>query len=185
MKTVHLFSIFFRNLFALLFIALISPINLSGQTNKQNTPPVIKVNATGNINAIKEKADQTYLYAEQSNKASTLTEAKTSARHALVLLEEIKQTIINTQTTFAPLLTTDCNKKCGKLLNSISGDLIDMQNKTSWATHKVNKIISTNEYAEIKPAAAEVMSEIKKMESLITETISNIVLVDTELNRTE
>lgn len=178
-------DIFFRNAFATISITLLATLSGWGQTVRNNTPPSGISNITTYANSIKEKADQTYLYAEQSHKASTLTEAKTSARHALVLLEEIKQTIINTQTTFAPLLTTDCNKKYGKLLNSISGDLNDMQNKTSWATHKVNKIISTNEYAEIKPAAAEVMSEIKKMESLITETISNIVLVDTELNRTE
>ncbi|MBI2270084.1 MAG: hypothetical protein HYU69_06950 [Bacteroidetes bacterium] len=179
MKTVHLFSIFFRNLFILLFIALISPINLSGQTKNNN---ISFVNITTNINTIKGKADQTYRYAERSYNADNLNEGKISAKQALLLLEEMKATITNAQTNFEPLLTSDNNKKHGKFLNSIASDLMDIQNKTSWAIHKANKIISTNEFDEVKPAAAEVMSETKKIETILAEATANITLADRELS---
>lgn len=175
-------NIFFRNSFATLSITLLATLCAWGQTVSNNTPPSGISHITPYANSLKEKAAQAYLYAERSHRADNLNEAKASARHALGLLEEIKITITDTQTAFDPLITTDSHKKYAKLLISISSDLIDMQNKTSWATHKVNKIISTNEFDEVKSAAAEVMSEIKKMESLLAETISNIALVDHELN---
>lgn len=136
----------------------------------------------GYLNTMKNKTDQIYTNAEQAAAATTINAANASGRSALVILEEAKGISKNAQTAFDALSTPENKNKCGRHLTSIASDLLDLQNKIHWETLEANKIVKFNEMDEIKYAANEMMTEIKKMNDDIAEAIVSLGLIDKELN---
>lgn len=171
---------FFRHSFVTLsFFVLSAAINLYGQAGNIDHP-ISTENIRTYIYGIKEKTDQARNSAQRTFNAININEAKISAKQTLLLLEEFKEIIKNSQTALGILSNTE-NIKCGKHFNSIASDLIDLHNKIKWAAYNANKISSTNESHAINTLAAEVISESKKMEAIVAGTFGSLEMIDQEL----
>jgi hypothetical protein len=186
MKTIFSPLKFSRGLLVVtLTITLSYSIDLHGQDNGISAKPISTDNIRTYVNAIKEKADQVHAYAEQAYNANTVKDANSIAKQALLVLEDAKNITKNAQTALDVLSTAENKNKCGRYLTSIASDIFDLQNKIEWATHEAGKIVKLNELSEIKHSATEVMTETKKMNDDVAETITTLALTDRELNAIE
>jgi len=173
-----IFQAFSRNLLVTLSTILIYGFSAYGQDN------IVTSNTNDlrvSVNSIKEKASYAYSYAQQAYNATTIAEARTSAKQLILLFEETQNIIKKAQTSLSSLSTQENKDKCGKYLNAIASDLVDLQNKTEWAVHKANEIIPTEDFANVKPAATAIITEIEKITTIVSESITHITLADQKL----
>ena len=169
----------FPTLFLALFAILLSSLSVYGQ-EKVTTNDI-----RSDVNSIQNKANDANVLAEKILNATTIGEVNTSAKQILLILEDAKNIIKAEQTTLDAFSTPENKNKCGRYLNSIASDIVDLQNRIEWATHEVNKIMKANEWDEIKHSATEVMTEIKKVNTIVAETTSSLALTDQELSAKE